>query len=88
VSGLSRGFDAETYVLLTEFASDIASHYPGKRVTLLHSRDRLLPKFDPALGSEGKFSFFPAAYCRTPEFFFLFITGISNVLSLVCFEIR
>ncbi|KAJ7788844.1 hypothetical protein B0H13DRAFT_2299141, partial [Mycena leptocephala] len=34
-----------------EFASDIASVHPTKRVTLLHSRARLLPRFDG--GGEG-----------------------------------
>ncbi|KAF9232991.1 hypothetical protein BU15DRAFT_54458 [Melanogaster broomeanus] len=34
------------------FASDIAAIYPRKRVTLLHSRSNLLPRFDEALGDE------------------------------------
>lgn len=29
-----------------QFASDIASVYPGKKVTLIHSRQKLLPNFD------------------------------------------
>ncbi|KAH0835486.1 FAD/NAD(P)-binding domain-containing protein [Lanmaoa asiatica] len=35
-----------------QFASDIAAVYPRKSVTLLHSRARLLPRFDEALGDE------------------------------------
>ncbi|KAH7886653.1 hypothetical protein F5I97DRAFT_1869133 [Phlebopus sp. FC_14] len=35
-----------------QFASDIASIYPQKRVTLLHSRKQLLPRFDAALSDE------------------------------------
>ncbi|KAG6335014.1 hypothetical protein ID866_4072 [Astraeus odoratus] len=49
--------DARSVLILlfptrTEFASDIAALYPRKRVTLLHSRSQLLPRFDPALGDE------------------------------------
>ncbi|KAG2106257.1 uncharacterized protein F5147DRAFT_701650 [Suillus discolor] len=36
-----------------QFASDIAAIYPQKRVTLLHSRRRLLPKFDEAMHEEA-----------------------------------
>lgn len=32
-----------------QYATDIADLYPDKRVTLIHSRDRLLPNFDPRL---------------------------------------
>ncbi|KAF7985476.1 hypothetical protein HWV62_5247 [Athelia sp. TMB] len=35
-----------------EFATDIASVHPGKKVTLLHSRQRLLPRFDPSMHTE------------------------------------
>ncbi|KAI6043581.1 hypothetical protein EDC04DRAFT_3087939 [Pisolithus marmoratus] len=35
-----------------QFASDIAAVYPHKRVTLLHSRMQLLPRFEPTLGDE------------------------------------
>ncbi|KAI0708726.1 iron uptake cluster protein [Cerioporus squamosus] len=35
-----------------EFASDIAEIYPTTKVTLLHSRPRLLPRFDEAMHSE------------------------------------
>ncbi|KAJ6511015.1 hypothetical protein C8R45DRAFT_814405 [Mycena sanguinolenta] len=35
-----------------QFATDIAAIYPGKRVTLLHSRARLLPRFDSAMHCE------------------------------------
>ncbi|KAI6127312.1 FAD/NAD(P)-binding domain-containing protein [Pisolithus sp. B1] len=36
-----------------QFASDIAAIHPlKKRVTLLHSRTQLLPRFEPALGDE------------------------------------
>ncbi|KIK38410.1 hypothetical protein CY34DRAFT_809374 [Suillus luteus UH-Slu-Lm8-n1] len=36
-----------------QFASDIAAVYPQKRVTLLHSRHRLLPKFDDTVHEEA-----------------------------------
>lgn len=36
-----------------EFATDIAAIYPNKKVTLLHSRDRLLPRFDEGMHMEG-----------------------------------
>ncbi|KAH7910088.1 hypothetical protein BJ138DRAFT_1009593 [Hygrophoropsis aurantiaca] len=35
-----------------QFASDIADVYPNKHVTLLHSRKRLLPRFDPSIHAE------------------------------------
>ncbi|KAF7310455.1 Glycoside hydrolase family 5 protein [Mycena chlorophos] len=35
-----------------QFASDIAALHPEKRVTLLHSRHRLLPRFDAAMHTE------------------------------------
>ncbi|KAJ7607785.1 hypothetical protein DFH06DRAFT_1111764 [Mycena polygramma] len=35
-----------------QFATDIAEVYPEKRVTLLHSRARLLPRFDGAMHTE------------------------------------
>ncbi|KAH7925986.1 FAD/NAD(P)-binding domain-containing protein [Leucogyrophana mollusca] len=35
-----------------QFASDIADVYPNKHVTLLHSRNRLLPRFDPSIHDE------------------------------------
>lgn len=44
-------FDGYIYI---EFASDIAAVYPQKRVTLLHSRHRLLPKFDDTVHEEGE----------------------------------
>jgi apoptosis-inducing factor 2 len=37
---------------VAEFASDIASRHPTKHVTLLHSRRKLLPKFDYDLHAE------------------------------------
>lgn len=36
-----------------QFATDIAAVYPQKRVTLLHSRHRLLPKFDDGIHEEA-----------------------------------
>ncbi|KAG1729446.1 hypothetical protein EDB19DRAFT_1938550, partial [Suillus lakei] len=36
-----------------QFASDIAAVYPQKHVTLLHSRRRLLPKFDDVMHEEA-----------------------------------
>lgn len=41
-------------VSLIEFATDIRSYYPAKQVTLLHSRHRLLPRFDSAMHNESK----------------------------------
>ena len=38
-----------------EFASDIAECHPTTKVTLLHSRQRLLPRFDEAVHTESKF---------------------------------
>ncbi|KAJ7279400.1 hypothetical protein C8J57DRAFT_1059005 [Mycena rebaudengoi] len=35
-----------------QFASDIAAIHPGKQVTLLHSRSRLLPRFDEVMHTE------------------------------------
>ncbi|KAK7002471.1 apoptosis-inducing factor B [Favolaschia claudopus] len=35
-----------------QFATDIAAVYPGKPVTLLHSRTRLLPRFDSEMHTE------------------------------------
>ncbi|KAG6887788.1 hypothetical protein C0992_010740 [Termitomyces sp. T32_za158] len=35
-----------------QFATDIATIYPEKKVTLLHSRKRLLPRFDEAMHDE------------------------------------
>ncbi|KAJ6632255.1 hypothetical protein B0H10DRAFT_1976725 [Mycena sp. CBHHK59/15] len=35
-----------------QFATDIAAVHPGKPVTLLHSRSRLLPRFDHAMHTE------------------------------------
>ncbi|KAJ7440307.1 hypothetical protein B0H11DRAFT_2292979 [Mycena galericulata] len=35
-----------------QFATDIAAVYPGKPVTLLHSRHKLLPRFDRAMHTE------------------------------------
>ncbi|KAJ7909379.1 hypothetical protein B0H13DRAFT_2330428 [Mycena leptocephala] len=39
--------------ILHQFAPDIATVHPTKRVTLLHSRARLLPRFDGSAGSAG-----------------------------------
>lgn len=41
-----------------EFVTDIAAIYPSKNVTLLHSRRRLLPRFDPAMHTEGNVPLF------------------------------
>ncbi|KAK7028583.1 hypothetical protein R3P38DRAFT_3518693 [Favolaschia claudopus] len=38
--------------LSIQFATDIAAVYPGKPVTLLHSRTRLLPRFDSEMHTE------------------------------------
>ncbi len=37
----------------TEYATDIATAYPDKPVTLLHSRDRLLPRFDERMHTKS-----------------------------------
>ena len=39
---------------ITEFASDIAEIHPASTVTLLHSRNRLLPRFDEGMHSESE----------------------------------
>ena len=36
-----------------EFATDIADVYPTKEVTLVHSRDHLLPRFDKWMHNTG-----------------------------------
>ena len=41
---------------LTEFATDIADVYPTKEVTLVHSRDQLLPRFDKWMHNRGTIS--------------------------------
>ena len=38
----------------TEYAADIAEVYPNKTVTLLHSRHRLLPRFDEPMHDESE----------------------------------
>ena len=38
----------------SEYATDIADAYPDKRVTLMHSRERLLPKYDAAMHDHSK----------------------------------
>ncbi|OAX37976.1 FAD/NAD(P)-binding domain-containing protein [Rhizopogon vinicolor AM-OR11-026] len=55
-----RRIEAATSVLVVgggalgiQFASDIAAVHPQKRVTLLHSRRRLLPKFDNVVHEEA-----------------------------------
>ena len=39
--------------LSIEFATDIADVYPSKEVTLVHSRDQLLPRFDKWMHNAG-----------------------------------
>ena len=46
-----------TSVFFSEFATDIATIYPEKNVTLLHSRKRLLPRFDEAMHDESENAF-------------------------------
>lgn len=41
-----------------EYAMDIADAYPDKGVTLLHSREQLLPKFEPAMHDHSELSSF------------------------------
>ena len=38
-----------------EYATDIADVFPQKRVTLLHSRKQLLPKYKQSMHDESKF---------------------------------
>ena len=40
----------------TEFATDIADVYPTKEVTLVHSRDQLLPRFEKWMHDTGTVS--------------------------------
>ena len=40
----------------TEFATDIADVYPDKEITLVHSRDQLLPRFDKKMHETGTVS--------------------------------
>lgn len=51
--GMTIFFLARNYRV--EFATDIKSLYPEKQVTLLHSRHRLLPRFDYEMHTESKF---------------------------------
>ena len=37
----------------TEYATDIKDAYPDKPVTLLHSRERVLPKFHPSMHDQS-----------------------------------
>ena len=39
-----------------EFATDVADVYPTKQVTLVHSRDQLLPRFDKRMHDTGTVS--------------------------------
>ncbi|KAJ7903701.1 hypothetical protein B0H14DRAFT_2666009 [Mycena olivaceomarginata] len=57
--GKQRTIEDATSVLVVgggalgiQFATDISAVYPGKPVTLLHSRTRLLPRFDSAMHTE------------------------------------
>ncbi|KAJ7229572.1 iron uptake cluster protein [Mycena haematopus] len=59
LKGKQRAIEGAASVLVVgggalgiQFATDIAAVYPAKRVTLLHSRARLLPRFDSAMHSE------------------------------------
>ena len=51
----------------TEFATDIADIYPTKEITLVHSRDHLLPRFDKWMHDTGtvSWSFFLLARLLT-----------------------
>ncbi|KAJ7482595.1 hypothetical protein FB451DRAFT_1393924 [Mycena latifolia] len=51
----------------TEFATDIAALHPATRITLLHSRARLLPRFDGRLHGEVRVSREPAVREPTPR---------------------
>lgn len=42
------------YIYVLEFATDIKGVYPAKKVTLLHSRLRLLPRFDEKMHEESE----------------------------------
>lgn len=45
--------------VVTEYATDIAEVFPQKRVTLLHSRDQLLPRFNESMHDESE----PVSWC-------------------------
>ena len=49
----------------TEFATDIADVYPGKEVTLVHSRDQLLPRFDKWMHDSGTVSLAPLLFSHS-----------------------
>ena len=44
-----------TPLLIAEFATDIKAVHPEKGVTLLHSRQQLLPRFNHEMHDEGEF---------------------------------
>lgn len=50
---LLSGPHVYTVEIFVEFATDIAAVHPTKHVTLLHSRLRLLPRFDEAMHTES-----------------------------------
>lgn len=39
-----------------EYATDVKDAYPDKPVTLLHSRERVLPKFHPSMHEQSRLS--------------------------------
>jgi hypothetical protein len=53
VSGSNSPIVATIFDPSAEFATDIADVYPNKEVTLVHSRDQLLPRFDKRMHDAG-----------------------------------
>lgn len=52
--------ELQANIRFTEFATDIKSVYPEKQVTLLHSREKLLPRFDQRMHDESEQAFHSA----------------------------
>ena len=53
VSGSNPPVVARLFDPSAEFATDIADMYPNKEVTLVHSQDQLLPRFDKRMHDAG-----------------------------------
>lgn len=53
-------------ILVVEFATDLKDVYPGKGITLLHSRAQLLPRFPSPMHTESEWLFPSALKPLTP----------------------
>ena len=53
VSGSDLPVIARLFDPSAEFTTDIADVYPNKEVTLIHSQDQLLPRFDKRMHDAG-----------------------------------